>query len=186
MYLDTNAALNSTVRKQNVFTYIRYIRWGRKACPNITTTSLVYTGQAASGHYGQPGSAEYLCLPNDPQFYDVESAEQGARSLIYGSEYETPTTAFTTLNSMEVPCALCLSRGKTTIMIPARTSCYSGWTLECRGYLMSSEASQPGKNYVCMDINAEALDASHGNLDQALFYLVEGRCSALKCPPYVH
>ena len=51
---------------------------------------------------------------------------------------------------------------------------------------MSSEASQPGKNYVCMDINAEALDASHGNLDQALFYLVEGRCSALKCPPYVH
>ena len=41
-----------------------YVRWGRTTCPEISQTSLIYTGRVGGSWYGQGGgSAEYLCLP---------------------------------------------------------------------------------------------------------------------------
>ncbi|KAH3691030.1 hypothetical protein DPMN_193630 [Dreissena polymorpha] len=69
-------------------------------------------------------------------------------------------------------------------MLPARTSCYSGLTLQYRGFLMSSEANQPGKNYVCVDKDPEEMNESHENTNGALLYLVEAREGSLQKYPY--
>ncbi|KAH3845134.1 hypothetical protein DPMN_087407 [Dreissena polymorpha] len=103
----TQNTLRSASREQSGSTYIR---WGKKTCPNITTTSQFHSGQAAGGHYQHTGSAEYICLPIDPEFDTpaVEDKEQQGRSLIYGAEYETDAgTLFGSLHDKDVPCSLC-------------------------------------------------------------------------------
>ncbi len=46
-----------------------YTRWGSKTCPNITDTEIVYTGIAATSSFSEPGGgANYLCLPEDPEY----------------------------------------------------------------------------------------------------------------------
>ena len=46
-----------------------YTRWGRTSCPNITGTSLVYSGRAGkSWHTHSGGGGNYQCLPNNPQY----------------------------------------------------------------------------------------------------------------------
>ncbi|KAH3825845.1 short-chain collagen C4-like [Dreissena polymorpha] len=164
-----------------------YVHWGKKTCPNVTGTTQVYTGQAAGGHSSHAGSGEYICLPSDPEYDQYNSVADTSRSLMYGAEYEIHSNppAFNNLNQNDVACSVCLAGGKSTLMIPGRTSCYSGWTKEYQGYLMGEHYTHQGKGYVCMDKNAEPLHSSFADLNGALFYLVEGRCGTLKCPPYV-
>ncbi|KAH3845135.1 hypothetical protein DPMN_087408 [Dreissena polymorpha] len=157
-----------------------------RTCPNVTGTTQVYTGQAAGGHYTHPGSGEYICLPSDPEYDQYNDVSDPTRSLMYGAEYETQSNpAFSNLHQNDVPCAVCLARGKTTLMIPGRTTCYSGWSKEYQGYLMGELHSHHGKGYVCMDKYAEPLHSSVADLNGALFYMVEGRCGTLQCSPYV-
>ncbi|KAH3825723.1 hypothetical protein DPMN_127604 [Dreissena polymorpha] len=164
-----------------------YVHWGMKTCPNVTTTTMVYSGQAAGGHYQHTGSGEYICLPNDPEYDRYNQINDDYRSLMYGAEYETGHNppALGDLYENDVPCSVCFARGKTTLMIPVRTSCYNGWTKEYQGYLMGEYHGSQGKGYVRMDKNAEALHSSYANLNGALFFNVEGRCGTLKCPPYI-
>ncbi|KAH3792984.1 hypothetical protein DPMN_146486 [Dreissena polymorpha] len=167
-----------------------YVHWGMNTCPNVTATTMVYSGQAAGGHHLHTGSGEYICLPNDPEYDKYNQNNDENRSLMYGAEYEThaPITnppALSDLHDHDVPCSVCLARGKTTLMIPGRTSCYSGWTKEYQGYLMGEYHSYQGKGYVCMDKNAEALNGTDADLNGALLYFVEGRCGNLQCPQYL-
>ena len=65
-----------------------YTRWGRTSCP--PTASLVYSGRAAGSWYGNTGGgANYLCMPNDPDYSTYNPGVQG-HSPLYGTEYETP------------------------------------------------------------------------------------------------
>ncbi|KAH3825844.1 hypothetical protein DPMN_127727 [Dreissena polymorpha] len=100
------------------------------------------------------------------------------RSLICGAECETNAgELFRSLHEKDVPRSLCYTREKKTAMLPARTSCYSG-------FLMSSEATQPGKNYVCVDKDPGEMNGSHENKNGALLYLVEAREGLLRNNPY--
>ncbi|CAG2245608.1 unnamed protein product [Mytilus edulis] len=46
-----------------------YIRWGRKDCPVVNGTNLVYSGIAGGGAWKETGGGtNYLCLPHDPDF----------------------------------------------------------------------------------------------------------------------
>lgn len=72
-------------------------------------------------------------------------------------------------------------------MIVARTSCNKGWKMEYNGYLMAGHYKYNARTmYRCVDHNPESLPGS-GSIDSNvyLFYMVEGRCDSLKCPPYV-
>ncbi|KAH3773687.1 short-chain collagen C4-like [Dreissena polymorpha] len=167
-----------------------YVHWGMKTCPNVTDTTLIYSGQAGGGRYDHPGSGEYVCLPNDPSYDQYNTDLDNARSWMYGAEYETYDVPippiFSTLANFDVPCAVCLARRKTSLMIPGRTSCYAGWTKEYQGYLMAEYYNYQGKGYVCMDKLAEGFDSLSGNENGALFHATEGRCGALRCPPYIN
>ena len=69
-----------------------YTRWGRTTCPTTSGTQLVYAGRAAGSWYDQRGGgAEYLCLPDDPNYLSYTNGVQDSRSYLYGAEYQTHT-----------------------------------------------------------------------------------------------
>ncbi|XP_052276471.1 uncharacterized protein LOC127875451 isoform X1 [Dreissena polymorpha] len=163
-----------------------FIRWGRPSCPH-SNNSLVYNGIAAGTHYSiSGGGAEYQCLPADPELETVVTRADYT-SNIYGSEYQTHgATALSSLADHEVPCAVCFTNATTTIMIPARKTCYSGWKLEYQGFLMAErDIHATNKQYVCVDKDAESAQGSNpADTDGALFQFVFPTCGTLKCPPY--
>jgi len=163
-----------------------YTRWGRTSCPS-ENTETIYTGVIGGSHYSHSGgSNNYLCLPNDPQ-RDQAGLDDSSFGYIYGTEYEIGgSSLFKHLQNKEEPCAVCKTNARTVIMIPVRTTCYSGWRLEYSGYLMSQHHSQAGsKETICVDASPEATtDSFIADQNGALLYFIKTSCGSLKCPPY--
>ena len=138
---------------------------------------LIYPGIVGGGYHSHKGgAANYLCMPRDPDFLQVEAGTAGSRDLIYTTEYEINNfSPFSHLHNHDAPCAVCRVSGRSTLlMIPAKTSCPHGWTIEYKGYLMSAFHNHDHQSeYVCVDENAEARPGTSANTAGALLYLVE-------------
>ena len=168
-----------------------YTRWGRTTCPNTTGTQLLYAGRAAGSLYNEKGGgANYLCLPEQPQYSTYTAGTQAGRAFLYGAEYQTagldngPLRSF---HNHNVPCAVCYTSARETIvMIPARLSCPSSWTREYYGYLMTTRNDFHGRTmFECVDHSPQTVPGSSANTDGALFYHTEVKCNyGLPCPPY--
>ncbi|KAL3880008.1 hypothetical protein ACJMK2_032280 [Sinanodonta woodiana] len=152
-------------------------------------------GYMAGSDYGQTGNGpNNLCLPEDPTWAKYLDGTFGGdhRARVYGTEYETggggTYTPFSSdLYENDVPCAVCRTTRSSSIMIPGRTNCYSGWTVEYSGYLVSAHYGHVSPiEYVCLDGNPESIDGGHANLNGHLIYLVDVICGSLRCPPYVN
>ena len=163
-----------------------YTRWGRKSCP--AGAELLYEGITGGERYTSPGGgANYVCLHKNPQYLSSHSpANYG--SFMYGTEYEWVHGIFTGKNNHDVPCAVCYTSTKSVkLMIPARTSCPSSWTMEYRGYLMTErDVHKRNAVYECVDENVESVDGSQANTDGALLFFTLSTCVGLPCPPYVN
>ena len=86
------------------------------------------------------GGANYLCMPNDPDYLAYQPGVQGA-SPVYGAEYQPYSGPLQAVHDHNVPCATCYASTRVAVtMIPAKTQCPSTWTLEYSGYLMSTNA----------------------------------------------
>ena len=170
-----------------------YVRWGRNNCSG-NGTELVYAGYAAGSDYRDAGAAaNYICLSPDPLWGHYNDAHD-AGAKVMGVEYELDgadhghETAFfhKNLHDEDAPCSVCRSPRPTVIMIPGRNQCYKGWTLEYKGYLVAGYYGRTAANeYVCLDDNPDVIPGGHTDQNGALFYMVEGRCGSLTCPPYV-
>ena len=58
-----------------------YVRWDRTTCPSSCDTSLVYSGRVGGTHYGhQGGAADYLCLPDNPEYSDFTPGSGGSQN----------------------------------------------------------------------------------------------------------
>ena len=163
-----------------------YIRWGKSSCPdNVTGTEIVYSGIAAASFYSQSGGgANYLCMPKVPQWNaDLKYRRQvDNHSQLYGVEYYFPLTGS---NSHNVPCAVChVSTRSAVLVIPARHSCESTWTMEYYGYLMSGDQWNGRLRFECVDKDMEALPGSSPKTSGGLFVHVEANCNGLPCRPY--
>ena len=170
-----------------------YTRWGRTTCPSTSGTQLLYAGRAAGSHYtNRGGGANYLCLPEQPEYSTYTAGTQSLRAHLYGAEYETGLTnpgeigPLSAVNDHNVPCAVCYtSTRETVLMIPARLTCPSSWTREYYGYLMASQRNTYRKKFECVDVSPESVPDSLANTDGALFYHTEVRCGyGIPCPPY--
>ena len=171
-----------------------YIRWGRKTCPG-NGSSDIYSGYAGGSFFAHKGAAaSMVCLPKDPIWKRYDDVTQSG-SLMYGAEYDDRATSQRDSNLVgkdnyekDVPCAVCNVKGRSsTIMIPGRSECYPGWTLEFWGYLMSGRYDlTAATNYYCVDADQEAIVGRGNNDNGYLLYFVEGRCGSLHCPPYVN
>ncbi|XP_060595584.1 uncharacterized protein LOC132749718 isoform X3 [Ruditapes philippinarum] len=167
-----------------------YVRWGRTECSS--NSSVVYKGYTGGKWYRDTGGpANYVCMPEDPQWAEYLDGFQDIGNRMYGTEYEDNYES--TFNPFSVhrdnedaPCVVCRSQRATTVMIPARTSCYNGWHLEYTGYLMTmSRAYHSSSEYICVDKDPEV--TAHGSTDKDgnLLYIVEAACGSLPCLPYV-
>ena len=163
-----------------------YVRWGRTSCPTGQGTQLVYSGRAGGSHYTQKGGgANHLCMPDNPEHLQYRSGV--GYSYVYGVEYDpTSSQPLSSVDNHNVPCAVCFAATRDTIlMIPAKLTCPTNWTLEYTGYLMAEAYSHHRSTYECVDKNPDSvpgLDAWSGV--SALFYHVEPNCAGLSCPPY--
>jgi len=172
-----------------------YTRWGRTTCPNTTGTQLLYAGRAAGSQYSnQGGGANYLCLPEQPQYSTYTAGVQTGRAYLYGAEYRTggshpenigPLHSFADHN---VPCAACYTSARgAVVMIPAQLSCPSSWTREYYGYLMTerSHFTHHRSTFECVEQSPQSVPCSIGSRNEALFYHVEVKCGyGIPCPPY--
>ena len=167
-----------------------YTRWGKNNCPNVTGTELVYAGRAGgSWHRHTGGGANYLCMPNDPDYLQYSPGVQGY-SYVYGTEYQTHHGPLRAIKDHNVPCAVCYASTRVAVtMIPAKTRCPSTWTLEYSGYLMSAyreHSSNPHYRtmFECVDKNPDSIPGIASNVNGALFYHAEATCTGMPCPPY--
>ena len=167
-----------------------YTRWGKNSCPNVTGTELVYAGRAGGSWFRRTGGgANYLCMPNDPDYLAYEPGVQH-RSPVYGAEYQPWTGPLSAVHDHNVPCATCYASTRVAVtMIPAKTRCPSSWTLEYSGYLMS--AYKGDSRYVdyrtmfeCVDKNPDSIPGSASDVNGALFHHAEATCTGMPCPPY--
>ena len=171
-----------------------YVRWGKTNCSG-DGTQLVYAGYAAGSDYRDNGAAaNHICLSPDPLwgYYtnakDADAKVMGVEYEFYGVTNGGDTSAFfhKNLHNEDAPCSVCRSPRPTVIMIPGRNQCYSGWTLEYKGYLVAGYYGHASPSeYVCLDDYPEAMQGGHASQDGKLMYMVEGRCGSLRCPPYV-
>ena len=163
---------------------VTYNRWGKSSCRS--GANLVYSGRTGvtfGNHQG--GASNYLCMPNDPDYtLAYQSGVQG-HSHVYGTEYEGPPLVSGRIQH-NAPCAVCyVSTQHTVIMIPAKTTCPSGWTREYDGYLMSEAIFNLGRTmYECVDKDMESIPGSQNHIDGGHFYHVEAHCNGVSCPPY--
>ena len=119
-------------------------------------------------------------MPNDPQYTLPFQPGVGGNSYVYGTEYERSLVSGRA--QYNAPCAVCYIPTKhTVIMIPAKTTCPSGWTREYYGYLMSENIIFPRTMYECVDRSIESVPGSQGHHDGGH---VEVHCSGMACPPY--
>ena len=163
-----------------------YVRWGKSSCPSVTGTQLLYAGRAAGTFFQKNGGAtNYLCMPETPEYTLRYTPGSQNYNEIHGAEYEHPTAG---THQHNVPCAVCYASTRVAVfMLPARTSCPTGWTREYYGYIMSSSthwSDHRRTTFECVDKDQESLPGTQANTNGALFYNTEANCNGLPCPPY--
>ena len=193
--LELGTLKNDINKLQSVDGGSTYVRWGKKACPS-NGTETVYSGYAAGSLYTSTGAAaNYLCLSPDPLWAHYSDAvDSGA--YVFGAEYEFYITSSDRYHGRpffgkdrldnDAPCSLCRTTRSAVTMIPGRNKCYDGWTLEYAGYLVAGGNGYHATEYVCLDFHPDSIVGGQKDENGALFYLVEGRCGSLECPPYVN
>lgn len=168
-----------------------YVRWGRTVCPGNGSVTM-YSGFAGGSHYTHSGAAaSMLCLHNDPDWKSYDDGKQDA-AFIYGAEYNDKTRKnkgpnVNNLLEDDVPCVVCnVQRRSSKIMIPGKSTCSPGWTVEYWGYLMAGCYNHAAaSDYYCVDEDPEAISETKADKNGYLLYYVEGRCGSLPCEPYV-
>ena len=140
---------------------VTYTRWGHNACPSVSGTQMLYTGRMSGAFYNQKGGgANFLCLPNNPEYHTLNTNLPQLYSKIYGTEYSAPIVGS---HNHNVPCAVCHATTRAAkVMIPAKTSCPPNWTREYYGYLQSEAnlGDRERTEFVCVDKDQVSLYGS--------------------------
>lgn len=161
-----------------------YIAWGWVKCPTVTGTATVYTGWSGGGYYQHQGSGvQYLCMADVPEWGSYNNGSQNA-ALLYQTEYETSGYGVNQIKGVhdrEMACAVCLTKKRGfMLMVPGRRTCYSGWTTEYRGFLMSSHhGHNHATEWICVYENAQRTTIhNNGNQQGSLIYVTEMECTS--------
>ncbi|XP_078340471.1 short-chain collagen C4-like [Crassostrea virginica] len=160
-----------------------FVRWGRKDCLG-NHTELIYSGYAGGSWYDHAGAAaEFVCLPPDP---DLTTKYTSSYAFIYGAEYDTYDFEPRAERGNDLPCSVCQSTvGSSVLMIPGKSSCYDGWSLQYHGDLVAGHYTyKSATQYICLDVHYETIPGGQIVHNGKLFYPVKAACGSLTCPPY--
>lgn len=144
---------------------------------------MLLVGFIGGSWYHDSGAApNYLCLPHDPTF-DSHVVPINGHAKLFGTEYQTCDEPECELLPS---CAVCHISRESHMMLPARNTCYSGWTLEYSGYLMANDVGYAGMEYICVDSSRGSILGTNADENGALLYYTAYQCGSLPCPPYVN
>ena len=77
----------------------------------------------------------------------------------------------------DVPYVVCkVKKRSSVLMVPGKTKCHTGWTLEYAGFLMAGYHSHTATDYYCIDKDSENLPDGEGGAYGHLLYFVEPGC----------
>ena len=126
-------------------------------------------------------------MPDNPEHLQYGSGVRGDSS-VYGVEFHTQerNQPLSSVGSHNVPCAVCFAATRDTIlMIPAKLTCPTNWTLEYTGYLMTEFYGHRRSTYECVDKDPESVSGLNAyTTNSAFFFHVEPNCGGLSCPLY--
>ena len=125
---------------------------------------------------------------------DEPGIQDAARARVYGVEYGNvlvPGIGADDTNpgrAEEAPCAVCQSKKKSLLMIPATNQCLTGWATEYTGFLVATNAvGQHRSEFVCLGEDSEkALYSNPSSSGHGRFVQAEAKCGALPCDPYIN
>ena len=120
----------------------------------------MYSGRTAGTlNIQSGGGANYLCLPDNPEYLATQAGTSNHRAYLYGTEYESPIGSLNGLHNHNVPCAICYASNRVSLlMIPAKLTCPTNRTMEYQGYLMAEyHVHKHNSVFVCVDKNKELL-----------------------------
>ncbi|XP_003728438.2 short-chain collagen C4 [Strongylocentrotus purpuratus] len=169
-----------------------YTRWGNDVCPE--DAEHIYSGSIGGAHFDHTGSgSNYLCMPDEPIYDEVETSLHDDRALLYSSEYQVDSgpSRIRQMHDQTPTCAVCRApSGRTSkLMIPARNVCPSQeWRLEYAGYIMAERNTHQRSEFVCVDREMVPKTGTMGDQNGALLCLTEVRCvvgDGLDCGPYI-
>ena len=145
----------------------------------ITFFPCKHIGFAGGSWYYHTGTAaEFVCLPPDP---DLTTKYTSSYAQMYGAEYDGTDFAPRVKDGDDLPCSVCRStEGSSVLMIPGKSSCYDGWSLQYHGGLVAGYHShKAATQYICLDEHYETLTAGQDNHDGKVFYPVKAVCSLM-------
>ena len=94
-------------------TWKRWFQWQKKKTTN--DTEILYKGKAAgSSHDQYGGGANYICLPDEPEFLSYIPGIAEDQSYIYGAEYQN-SGPLSSLHDHNVPCVVCYASTRISI-----------------------------------------------------------------------
>ena len=169
---------------------VTYVRWGRKTCPLISGTTLIYEG-IVGGSLWQitGGGANYICLTTEPAYQPGTGSSDINNSPVYGAEYDTPYSdqgaGTHKLLNRNIPCAVCeVSTRSKHLMIPGTYLCPHGWTTEYYGWLMAAYKFLKRTMYTCVDRDPESIDGISADTYGVIYPHNKADCSTGLCGPY--
>ena len=134
------------------------------------------------------GGVNTLCLPHNPDAapHDFPTGTDG-KSYIFGSEYQFKYQNIA--QDDDIPCAVChVITATSLLMIPAKSTCPTGWNMQYNGYLVTNAHLSRHRtyDYVCLHNDAEHLTEGprQHNMYGRMLYPVQVACGSLPCPPY--
>ncbi|KAG8176255.1 hypothetical protein JTE90_021352 [Oedothorax gibbosus] len=125
-----------------------YVYWGRNNCTEdaeiMSTGFAMSTGPPHSG-----GGANFLCLPEKPQYGNPVTNEKEA-AFLQNLNYQFPGG-----DSSKLSCATCrlASRGSVSTFIGRGSECPGDWDYVYDGLLASGSKSSFSTQFVCLDRN---------------------------------
>ncbi|KAF8794193.1 hypothetical protein HNY73_002195 [Argiope bruennichi] len=127
-----------------------YIHWGKTNC---TSDAETMSKGNALGPSDYGGGANFLCIPDKPEFGDPPANQKDAAAL------QTTTYQFPNGKNMALACSNCrlASRGTVQTFV-GRTQCPQEWDFVYEGVLMSGSRNTLFTNFVCLDKNPEEGD----------------------------
>ncbi|XP_048769450.1 uncharacterized protein LOC125675710 [Ostrea edulis] len=137
-----------------------------------------------SEYAAKGASVTNACLSPDPIFGNWSAVSSS--NYMYGSELDSDVAGPGT-ETQDNTCAVCKSKvHSSSVMIPGRNECYSGWKKQYGGYLVTSPINYSPKETICFNEHPDFIVGGGADNNGNLLYPIQAECGSLECPPYVN
>jgi len=141
-----------------------YTRWGKNSCGKEART--LYAGWVANArNTNSGGGATYQCMNMNLGYTGAERRQAKYGGLLSEVQYDTHSAsvsaAWKKVDGYEVPCAVCEVEAQSTVMIPGREECPTGYEASYTGWIASGYFTHRHvTENICVDVAPDVVPGS--------------------------